>query len=186
MTHVFVLTILYSWQTLVGKFVVISSDAHITRHILLNSSEEMPLILHPNAYKLLGKENMAFMNGPYHKELRNRLLPLFSPKALSVYLDIQQETIFQYLKQWHAEFKGAKEPLAMKSRIWDLNCHTSMSVFIGPYLTEASRLELQNLYKKLTDGFLAFPLDLPGTALNDGVKAKPQIIKILSSIARSS
>jgi len=186
-----------SANTLVGQFVVVSSDADITRNILLNSSEEMPLILHPNAYKLLGKNNMAFMNGPYHKELRRRLLPLFTEKALSVYLKLQQEAIHDYLQLWfkmfqqptsssYKEHHGKDGGLKMKSLIWDLNCHTSMSVFLGPYLDRQLRNDIQYHYKRLTDGFLAFPLDLPGTTLNNGVKSKKLLIPLLEQIVKKS
>jgi cytochrome P450 family 710 subfamily A protein len=67
-----------SFNALLGHLMVFSQNAQTTRKILENTSEDMPLYLHPNATYLLGKDNMAFLNGPTHKALRARLLPLFT------------------------------------------------------------------------------------------------------------
>ena len=41
------------------------------------------------AKQILGDENIAFMTGEPHKNLRKRILPLFTPRALSIFLRVQ-------------------------------------------------------------------------------------------------
>jgi cytochrome P450 family 710 subfamily A protein len=54
------------------------------------------------AKTVFGENNIAFMTGDPHKVLRKRLLPLFTPRALSVFLQVQEKTIRKHLKQWIA------------------------------------------------------------------------------------
>lgn len=87
-----------SWNALFGKFMVFSRDTDTSIKIFKhNSPEELKIVLHPNAVRLLGEDNIAFMQGPGHKELRKRLLPLFTKKALGVYLNIQEKAIREHL-----------------------------------------------------------------------------------------
>lgn len=87
-----------SWNALFGKFMVYSRDTDTSIKIFKhNSPEELKIVLHPNAVRLLGEDNIAFMQGPGHKELRKRLLPLFTKKALGVYLNIQEKAIREHL-----------------------------------------------------------------------------------------
>lgn len=89
-----------SWNSIAGKFMVFSRDTDSSIKIFKsNSPEELKIVLHPNAVRLLGEDNIAFMQGAAHKELRKRLLPLFTKKALGVYLDIQVKAIREHLAQ---------------------------------------------------------------------------------------
>jgi sterol 22-desaturase len=164
---------------------VISSDAVTARKVFEKCSDELPMVLHPNAEKLLARSNMAFMNGPVHKNLRNQLTPLFTQKALGIYLGIQEKAIRDHMRVWFDEAKRAeaKDGLVMKNRVFELNTDTSMSVFIGPYLNPELREILRGDYRTITNGFLAWPIDLPGTDLNKAVKARASIIHHLTGIS---
>jgi cytochrome P450 len=41
------------------------------------------------AKQILGEDNIAFMTGEPHKNLRKKILPLFTPRALSIFLKVQ-------------------------------------------------------------------------------------------------
>eukprot|EP00339_Tiarina_fusa_P013765 CAMPEP_0117007806 /NCGR_PEP_ID=MMETSP0472-20121206/7555_1 /TAXON_ID=693140 ORGANISM="Tiarina fusus, Strain LIS" /NCGR_SAMPLE_ID=MMETSP0472 /ASSEMBLY_ACC=CAM_ASM_000603 /LENGTH=428 /DNA_ID=CAMNT_0004709681 /DNA_START=167 /DNA_END=1450 /DNA_ORIENTATION=+ len=172
-----------SANSLLGQFVVFSGDTEISRKIFnSNHPSKLKVVLHPNAEILLGKDNIAFLQGEKHKELRKRLLPLFTKKALSVYLAIQERAIRDHLEKW-LQMPGEIE---MRLVLRDLNVWTSQSVFVGPYLTEEQRKEFADNYLRLNEGFLSFPLNFPGTALYKAVDARKKVVATLGECARKS
>lgn len=175
-----------SWNTIIGKFFVLTTDSGYSRKILEKCSSDMPLILHPNAYRLLGHDNIAFMNGQIHKSLRIALLPLFTTKALSTYLHIQEKAIRDHMKKWTEISDTSKNGIEMRSLIYDLNINTSLSVFIGPYLTDQIRKQFKIDYQNLTKGFFAPPIYFPGTQLYKGVHAANSIRSSLQIIVNQS
>ena len=174
-----------SWNAIIGQYFVMVTDAEAVRRTFKSASERMPLILHPNAELLLGKDNIAFLNGDEHRNLKHSLLPLFTQTALSMYLTIQEKHIRHMLAQWIAESKltGPAQGIEMRPRIYDLNTTTSMSVFVGPYLTPELLRQLQDDYTALTAGILGFPLNVPGTKVWKGKKAVDRIIAELTVVA---
>ena len=174
-----------SWNAIIGQYFVMVTDAEDVRRTFKSVSDRMPLILHPNAELLLGKDNIAFLNGDEHRNLKHSLLPLFTQTALSTYLAIQESHIRHMLTQWIAESKltGPTAGIEMRPRIYDLNTTTSMSVFVGPYLTPELLRQLQDDYTALTTGILGFPLYMPGTKVWKGKKAADRIISELTTVA---
>jgi cytochrome P450 family 710 subfamily A protein len=74
----------------------------MARSLFEQTSAMRPLALHPAAKTLLGKDNLAFLNGPDHRELRKPLLRLMSPKSLEGYLKIQEKIIRESLVSLNA------------------------------------------------------------------------------------
>ena len=176
-----------SWNSIIGRFFVLITDTEYSRKIFEGCSADLALVLSPNAYRLLGRDNIAFMNGPTHKSLRIALLPLFTTKALSIYLHIQEKAIRAHLTQWCqlSDAKGSNG-LEMRPLLYDLNMSTSLSVFLGPYLNESLRQQFRANYIDLTRGMFAAPIYLPGTQLYRGVRAANSIRKSLESIVAQS
>lgn len=175
-----------SWNSIVGKFFVLIADSENSRKIFEKCSADMPLILHPNAARLIGHDNIAFMNGQGHKNLRIALLPLFTTKALSIYLHIQEKAIRNHMNTWLELSQSSKDGLEMRSLVYDLNINTSLSVFVGPYLTDNIRKQFKINYMDLTRGFLAPPIYFPGTQLYKGVRAAESIRASLQIIVAQS
>ena len=175
-----------SWNSIIGRFFVLITDSESGRKIFEKCSSDMPLILHPNASRLLGNDNIAFMNGHIHKTLRIGLLPLFTTKALSTYLHIQEKAIRDHMNNWCLISEQTKEGLEMRPLVYDLNINTSLSVFLGPYLTEQIRKQFKIDYQHLTKGFFAAPIYFPGTQLYKGVHAANSIRKSLEVIVNQS
>jgi cytochrome P450 len=72
------------------RYIVYIKDAEVQHKIFSNvHSEGFELIGHPFGKKIFGENNMIMMRGEQHKDLRRRLLPLFSVKALGAYVEIQ-------------------------------------------------------------------------------------------------
>ncbi|CAF4439440.1 unnamed protein product, partial [Adineta steineri] len=72
----------------------------------------------------------------------------------------------------------------MRPLIYDLNINTSLSVFLGPYLTDNIRQEFKINYTNLTRGMFATPIYFPGTQLYKGVRAAESIRQSLQSIVK--
>ena len=177
-----------SWNAIIGQYFVMVTEAEAVRRTFKSASSRLPLILHPNAELLLGKDNIAFLNGDEHRNLKHSLLPLFTQNALSTYLAIQERHIRAMLSQWidDSSRAGTQAGIEMRPRVYDLNTNTSLSVFIGPYLTTEHRLQFQRDYTALTTGILGFPLYLPGTKVWRGKQAVMRIIAQLEQTARAS
>ena len=69
----------------------------------------------------------------------------------------------------------------------DLNAATSQEVFAGPYLDDPIEKEkFSSAFMDMTQGFLAFPLCIPGTAVWRGKQGRLYIIALLKSAAARS
>lgn len=175
-----------SWNTIIGRFFVLVTDNVYSRNIFEHCSTDMPLVLHPNANRLLGHDNIAFMNGPVHKVLRMGVLPLFTNKALSIYLHIQEKAIRNHMAKWCEMSKNSRDGIEMRPLIYDLNMNTSLSVFVGPYVTDETREKFKDDYTNLTRGMFAAPIYFPGTQLYKGVRAAESIRRSLQVIVAKS
>ena len=69
----------------------------------------------------------------------------------------------------------------------DLNAATSQEVFAGPYLDDPVEKEkFSAAFMDMTQGFLAFPLCIPGTAVWKGKQGRLYIISVLNKAAARS
>lgn len=114
----------------------------------MNKSGKLRLFLNFGAEKILGSDNIAFMHGPEHTALRKQLLPLFTTKALSTYLTIQERFVRKRLNKLLSQ----PEPQPVRADMRDLIIETSSAVFIGDYLTKEEKAEMAQLYLKLNAG----------------------------------
>lgn len=157
------------------------TDVELIRKIL--HADEFRMFLHPNALAILGPSNIAFMHGPEHTALRKALVPLFTRRALGYYLPSQERLTREAFASWLA--KGVRnEPI--RYHIRDLNIATSSEVFVGSYLDDESRVEFNNYYLTMTNGFLTLPVNLPGTALHASVESRKKIVEYLVKFAAQS
>lgn len=60
-----------SYNSLLGKFMVFSTDVEVSRRMLsVNDPSSLLMAVHPSAKDILGPNNLAFMHGPAHKAIR--------------------------------------------------------------------------------------------------------------------
>ena len=64
--------------------------------------------VHPSGKNILGEGNLAFMHGPPHKAIRKSFLSLFTRKALSTYVELQDGIIRTHINKW-LEKEGERE-----------------------------------------------------------------------------
>ncbi|GJQ13956.1 hypothetical protein GpartN1_g5747.t1 [Galdieria partita] len=165
---------------LVGRITLFVTDSALVRAILNNNSARTFLLaLHPSARLILGKNNIAFMHGQEHKELRKSFLSLFTRKALGVYLTLQETSIKSHLQKWIQLSKENNE-MEMSFHCRDLNLETSQYVFAGPYIGER-RDEFCHWYITVTKAFISAPVFFPGTNLWKAYFARKKIVALLEN-----
>jgi cytochrome P450 len=122
--------------------------------------------------------------GEEHHRLRKSLLPLFTRKALGMYLTVQDKLIRESIAEW---LKVGHIETEIRSPIRDMNVWTSQKVFCGPYIRSlAERDEFNRNYQCMVDGFLSFLINLPGTGLWKAIRARGVLIDTLMRYCRES
>lgn len=175
----------YSWLSILNQFTVFATKADICQKIFATNSEStMTLQLHPNGKIILGNDNIAFQTGEKHKALRASFMALFTNKALSLYLPIQERIALEHLSEWVKKFPHGSPPNEMRTFIRNLNCDTSQEVFLGRHLH--NRKKFTDDYNRMTEGFLSAPIYFPGTALYKAVQSRKLVIVELEHAVQRS
>ncbi|KAL1805767.1 hypothetical protein ACET3Z_028835 [Daucus carota] len=125
------------------------------------------------------------MMGQDHKDLRRRIAPNFTPRALSTYTHLQQAIILKHLKSWLSEGnKVTSVPIRIMCR--DMNLETSQKVFVGPYLSIEAQERFNYDYNFFNVGLMKLPIDLPGFAFRNARLAVSRLIETLAGCAELS
>lgn len=176
-----------SCNLILGRFVLFIRDSELSQKVFANvKPEAFHLVGHPFGKRLFGENNLIFMFGEEHKDLRRRLAPLFTHKALSTYVAIQEKTVKKHIEEWLAMARSSKGPLALRNLCRDMNLETSQNVFIGPYLTPKAREQFTRDYNLFNVGLMALPLNIPGCAFYKATHAVKRLVSTLSDCARES
>jgi cytochrome P450 family 710 subfamily A protein len=172
---------------LLGNFVLFVRDSEISHKIFANvRPDAFQLVGHPLGSKLFGKDNLIFMFGQEHKDLRASLAPLFTLKALGIYISIQEKTVRKHIATWLASAEKSNDPVQLRLLIRDMNLETSQNAFVGPYLTPEQRQQFNYDYNLFNQGLMSLPVSLPGFAFHAAKKAVPRLIATLTSCAKAS
>ncbi|KAF8725473.1 hypothetical protein HU200_019998 [Digitaria exilis] len=174
-----------------GRFAVFIRDAELTHRVLANvRPDAFHFIGHPFGKKLFGDHNLIYMFGDDHRDLRRRIAPNFSPRALSTYADVQQRVIVSHLRRWLRNAgdgeRRRKKPFLLRLPCRDMNLETSQTVFVGPYLAAAAREEFARDYNLFNVGLMTMPVDLPGFAFRRAKRAVARLVRTLGDCARQS
>ncbi|BGP67982.1 Cytochrome P450 61 [Rhodotorula toruloides] len=180
-----------SWATPLASvsvfniFIVIASTTDYARKILNSSSATEPCLVR-SAKQILLPENWVFLNGKVHNEYRKGLNVLFTPKALEIYLRVQDQIYRKFFNSWLADPTPGFQPYQMKFR--DLNMMTSLRVFCGSYISETGAQEISDKYWLITQALelVNFPFAFPGTKVWNACKAREVAVKHLSKAAADS
>ncbi|TXT08737.1 hypothetical protein VHUM_02865 [Vanrija humicola] len=165
-------------------FIVIGSSNELARKILNSPNHAEPCLV-ASAKKVLLPENWVFLHGKVHADYRKALNVLFTQKALSIYLPIQERIYRRTFEQWVNDYKT---PTEMMLPMRDLNMETSLSVFLGPYLNDAQRDEINKKYWLITVALelVNFPLAIPGTKVYNAIQARKTVMKHLMAASAAA
>lgn len=176
-----------SWNSLLGKFVLFVRDSELSQKIFANvRPDAFHLVGHPLGRKLFGEHNLIFMFGEEHKDLRRRLAPLFTLKALGVYISIQEQTQREHIARWLAMADLLRDPIRVRLLCRDMNLETSQNVFVGPYLTPAMRDTFNQDYNNFNVGLMSLPIYFPGFAFYKATQSVKKLQNTLAQCASAS
>ncbi|KAN0063041.1 RNA polymerase C-22 sterol desaturase [Thecaphora frezii] len=166
-------------------FIVIASSTEFSRKILNSPTYTEPCLV-ASAKKVLCADNWVFLNGKSHVDYRKGLNTLFTRRALSIYLGIQETIYKQHFKKW-LSFPGDK-PEAFMMHFRDLNMETSLRVFCGDYIPEEGAKEVSENYWLITVALelVNFPFAFPGTKVYNAIKARKMAMKWFEHTAAQS
>lgn len=171
---------------LVGRFILFVRSTELSHKIFSNvRPDAFHLIGHPFGKKLFGEHNLIYMFDQAHKDLRRRIAPNFTPRALATYLSIQQSVILSHFDRWlSASTPG--EPIPLRVLCREMNLETSQTVFSGPYLSPSARRRFNSDYNLFNVGLMALPFDFPGFAFRRARLAVSRLIDTLSACVGES
>ncbi|UZJ55322.1 hypothetical protein CBS101457_004642 [Exobasidium rhododendri] len=166
-------------------FIVVASSVDHTRKIL-NSPHFTEPCLVASAKKVICPDNWVFLNGKKHVDYRKGLNTLFTPRALGIYLGIQESIYKQHFAKWLADKDPNPKPYMMPFR--DLNMETSLRVFCGNYISEEGAKQVSDNYWLITLALelVNFPFALPGTKVYNAIKARKMAMKQFEHTAREA
>nr|AYV88893.1 cytochrome P450 oxidase CYP710A77 [Polygala tenuifolia] len=178
----------FSANYIIGNFMIFIRDTELSHKVFANvRPDAFHLVGHPFGKKLFGEHNLIYMMGQPHKDLRRRIAPNFTHKALATYTSLQQIIIVKHLKMWEKlSSESAPNPITLRILARDMNLETSQTVFVGPYLAHEARERFKNDYNLFNVGLLKLPLDFPGTAFRNARFAVNRLVKTLAHCTKQS
>lgn len=167
-------------------FIVIASSNEYARKIMNSPTYAEPCLV-ASAKQILLKENWVFLHGKVHADYRKALNVLFTKRALSIYLPIQETLYRKYFSDWIAtDAKDGVRQYMLPMR--NLNMETSLRVFLGDYISQSVADEISAKYWDITVALelVNFPLAVPGTNVYKAVQARKAAMIHLEAAAAAS
>ncbi|KAI9127374.1 hypothetical protein K1719_001933 [Acacia pycnantha] len=173
----------FSVNYIIGKFIIFIRDSELSHKVFANvRPDAFHLVGHPFGKKLFGEHNLIYMMGQEHKDLRRRIAPNFTPRALSTYTELQQIIIVKHLQMWvKLSSENAPNSIPLRVIARDMNLETSQTVFVGPYLGLEARERFKQDYFYFNVGVMKLPFDFPGTAFRNARLAVDRLVKTLGT-----
>lgn len=125
---------------------VLASDRDIAHKVFKSPAYAEPCIV-PIAKDILGEKAWVFLQGKAHTEYRRGLTPLFTNRALSSYLPVQENVFTDYFEKFIATSQAKQgRSTEFMTLFREINCALSCRTFFGDYIS-------QDAVKKITEDF---------------------------------
>jgi sterol 22-desaturase len=165
---------------MINHFMIFITDHTLCRTVM-TSVDDYSVYAHPNAIWLFGSQNLIYMNVDDHKAFRALLTPaLFSKEALIQYAQAEEKVCHYYLNQY-CSTTSKNQTIDARIAFRVLAAASSQEAFLGPYLTDELRKQLEQDILTFTMGFLSFPIPYMG-GLKKAIQAKNRIEHIIASM----
>ncbi|KAL5727662.1 hypothetical protein ACHQM5_000832 [Ranunculus cassubicifolius] len=165
--------------SLVGRPVVISTDAEIN-HFIFQQEGKLFQSWYPDTFtEIFGKSNVGSLHGFMYKYLKNLVLNLFGPESLKEKLLPQvEEAAHRNLSLWAS--KGSVElKEGTANMIFDLTAKKLISYEYDPAKLSEN---LRESFVAFIQGLISFPLDIPGTAYHKCLQGRKKAMKMLKEL----
>jgi cytochrome P450 family 710 subfamily A protein len=158
---------------MVNHYMIFITDHNLCRTIM-TGEDDFRIYAHPNALWLFGSQNLIYMPTQEHKAFRAILTPaLFSNEALQQYAQAEERVCHAFLQKYsNPRMNGSSIDARIAFRL--LAAASSQEAFLGPYLTDTTRKQLEEDILTFTMGFLSFPIPYIG-GLRKAILAKHRI-----------
>ncbi|PWI67078.1 hypothetical protein PCL_04584 [Purpureocillium lilacinum] len=128
------------------KFVVLASDRDIAHKVFKSPAFARPCLV-PIAIDIMRPTSWVFLTGKAHAEFRRGLTGLFTNRALSTYLPVQERVYADYFDKFvEASRANGGKPIKFMGLFREINCALSCRTFFGDYIS-------QEAVKKIADDF---------------------------------
>ncbi|KAL2236337.1 3-epi-6-deoxocathasterone 23-monooxygenase [Sesamum indicum] len=165
---------------ILGKAIVVSTDAEVNRMILQNHGNAFIPCYPKSITELLGKSSILQMNGSLHKRV-HALIGVFlkSPQFKSrITRDIENVVRFS-LSNWMNKSCQVYVQDETKKITFEILVRVLLSVGPGEEMNF-----LKREFEEFIKGLICLPIKLPGTRLYKSLKAKERLLKMVNKIIK--
>eukprot|EP00899_Mesostigma_viride_P001943 jgi/Mesvir1/1174/Mv17671-RA.1 len=175
-----------SMNRLLGRMIFYVADWDLVKKVF-NDNTNYEVWVHPNAHYLIGNELMGD-DKVRHKLFRSLLLPCIStPAAVRTFRAVQERTVIKAFDEIAAKCKISCGPYDILGDLRFMTARISQDAMMGPYMgTPEEQKTLVDRFMELNQGFLAFPLPIPGTTLHTAIKARKAIMSMMAPMVAAS
>ncbi|KAF1847326.1 cytochrome P450 [Cucurbitaria berberidis CBS 394.84] len=132
------------------KFVVLASDRDLAHKVFKSPGHVKPCIV-PIAEDIMGSRAWIFLQGKSHAEYRRGLAGLFTPKALSTYLPVQEKVYSDYFDKFvDITQANGGNPTQFMGCFREINCALSCRTFFGDYISQEAVKKIANDFYLVT------------------------------------
>lgn len=166
---------------LLGENMVVFSGAAANK-FLFSNEEELVRSWWPTSFDKIFRSNSAWIDNQERTRLRKMTPNFLKPEALHSYVGVMDRAAQRnFADGWEKKKQVAVVPLA-KDYTFSVACQIFLSIDHRDHQL-VDKLP-QSSFEVLSSAFISIPIDLPGTALNKGIKTSKLIKKELLSIIR--
>ncbi|XP_027158107.1 cytochrome P450 87A3-like [Coffea eugenioides] len=162
--------------SLVGQPVIVSTDPEVNYRVFQQEGNAFQCSYTESVFRIIGKQSLVVHHGEFHKYLKNLILKLVSPEALREKLIYEmdgntQKCLSSWSKLGKIDAKDGTAELVFKlaaKKILD-------------YEESKAQKKLRDSYKAFMDGFISFPLNIPGTAFHACLQGRKKAMKVIKN-----
>ncbi|CAN1127025.1 Abscisic acid 8'-hydroxylase CYP707A1 [Linum perenne] len=159
-----------------GSTHVFVSTTESARMILNNESGKFTKRYIRSIGELVGENSVLCASQQHHKLIRSRLMNLVSPSSLGTFIPQFDQLIVRSLESWPNDSTVVLLDQALQIT-FEAMCKMLMGLE-GGHEMKSLYDDVSNIYKAM----LAFPLRLPWTRFNKGLKARERVMKRLENM----
>ncbi|KAL0448391.1 UNVERIFIED_CONTAM: 3-epi-6-deoxocathasterone 23-monooxygenase CYP90C1 [Sesamum latifolium] len=165
---------------ILGKAIIVSTDAEVNRMILQNHGNAFIPCYPKSITELLGKSSILQMNGSLHKRV-HALIGVFlkSPQFKARITRDIENVVRLSLSNWMNKSCQVYVQDETKKITFEILVRVLLSVGPGEEMNF-----LKREFEEFIKGLICLPIKLPGTRLYKSLKAKERLLKIVNKIIK--
>ncbi|ESO95169.1 hypothetical protein LOTGIDRAFT_189041 [Lottia gigantea] len=156
---------------ILGNPTIRVSGPQNVRTILMGENSLVTTYWPTSVRMLMGDGAVSHAVGATHKLRRKALLKAFSHNALSSYVPVIQQVVQQFIRKWCHEGYVFGYP-ECKRMTFKVACQ----ILVGFDMVQSEHQKLLTVFRVFLDNLFSLPLNIPGTGLSKGMKARKVLL----------